>query len=155
MEGSSVEFHLADLLSEYKAGNFEVEELEQQFEFISHFSDVSRQDSTTMIAQMDVLIGDLKVKGRLWGIIIVETDGCCKQYRWGTAFCLLSMLSSKFQIAIDRAIGTPGHGKDVVDGLNAIDKQFLQGKTCMIGTPESADSEKRMAAHSMVGDAKL
>jgi hypothetical protein len=55
MEGSSVEFHLADLLREYKAGNLEVEELEQQFEFISHFSDVSRQDSTTTNAHMDVL----------------------------------------------------------------------------------------------------
>jgi hypothetical protein len=61
------------------------------------------------------------------------------------------MLSSKFQIAIDRAIGASGHGKYVVDGLNATDKHFLQGRRCMIGTPESADSEKRMAAHSMVG----
>jgi hypothetical protein len=34
---------------------------------------------------MDVLIRDLKVKGRLWSIIFEETDGCCKQYRCGTA----------------------------------------------------------------------
>ena len=65
MEGSSVEFHIADLLKEYKAGNLDVEELEQQFEFVSHFSDVSRQDSTTTNAHMDVLIRDLKLKGRL------------------------------------------------------------------------------------------
>jgi hypothetical protein len=62
--------------------------------------------------------------------------------------------SSKLQITIDRAIGAPGHGKDVVDGLNATDKQFIQGKMCMIGTPESADSEKRMVAHSMAGNAR-
>ena len=29
MEGSSVEFHIADLLKEYKAGNLDVEALEQ------------------------------------------------------------------------------------------------------------------------------
>ena len=155
MEGSSVEFHIANLLQEYKAGNINVEELEQEFEFISHFSDVSRQDSTTTNAHMDVLIRNLKAKGRLWRMIFEETDGCCKQYRCGTALWLLSMLSSKFDITIDRAIGAPGHGKDVVDWLNATDKRFLRGKMCLIGTPESTDSVKRMAAHSMVGDASF
>jgi hypothetical protein len=59
MEGSLVESHLANLIREYKTGNLEVEELEQQFEFISHFSDVLRQDSTATNAHMDVLIRDL------------------------------------------------------------------------------------------------
>ena len=86
---------------------------------------MSRQDSTTTNAHMDVLIKDLKVKGRLWRILFEETDGCGKQYHCGTALWLLSMLSSKFNITIDRAIGAPGHGKDVVDGLNATDKRFL------------------------------
>jgi hypothetical protein len=81
MEGSSVEFHIADLLKEYKAGNLDVEALEQEFEFIYHFSDVPRQDATTTNAHMDVLIKDLKVKGRLWRIFFEETDGCGKQYR--------------------------------------------------------------------------
>ena len=29
---------------------------------------------------------------------------------------------------IDRALSAPGHGKGVVDGLNAVDKRFL--RTC-------------------------
>jgi hypothetical protein len=47
MEGSSVELRIANLLKEYKAGNLNVRALEQEFELISHFSDVLRQDSTT------------------------------------------------------------------------------------------------------------
>ena len=36
------------------------------------------------------------------------------------------MVASHFGIVIDRTIGAPGHGKDVVDGLNAHDKRFLK-----------------------------
>ena len=50
-------------------------------------------------------------------------------------------------------IGAPGHGKDVVDGINACDKRYLMGKMCMIGTPEADDKESRMNAHSMIGSA--
>jgi len=71
---------------------------------------------------------------------------------------LLSILASAFGIKIDRAIGAPGHGKDIVDGLNATDKVFLRKKMCMIGTPEAKEGAARIAAHSMVsgrdGDAK-
>jgi hypothetical protein len=70
MEGSSEEFHITNLLIEYKAGNFDIKELEQKFEFISHFSDLSGQDSTTKNVHMDVLIRDLEVKGRLWSIFL-------------------------------------------------------------------------------------
>ena len=61
--------------------------------------------------------------------IMEETDGCAKQYRCASAINLLSMLSMKYNIVIDRAVGAPGHGKDVVDGLNAVDKRYL--KQCM------------------------
>eukprot|EP00957_Ditylum_brightwellii_P137269 10465349-Ditylum_brightwellii.AAC.1 len=54
-----------------------------------------------------------------------ETDGCAKQYRCAAAFNLLSMLAMQYNIVIDRAIQAAGHGKDVVDGLNAVDKRYL------------------------------
>lgn len=54
-----------------------------------------------------------------------DTDGCAKQYRCGTALLFLSLLACTCNITIDRAIGAPGHGKDIVDGLNATDKAFL------------------------------
>ena len=70
------------------------------------------------------------------------TDGCSKQYQCGTAMYFLSLLSLSFNVVIDRAIGTPGHGKDIIDGLNAVTKCFLQKQFCMTGTPE-ADSYKK------------
>eukprot|EP00957_Ditylum_brightwellii_P148177 11282311-Ditylum_brightwellii.AAC.1 len=55
-----------------------------------------------------------------------ETDGCAKQYKCATAMYLLLLTSVRFNIVIDRAVGAPGHGQDIVDGLNATDKLFLK-----------------------------
>ena len=59
-------------------------------------------------------------------ILWEETDGCAKQYHCATAIYLLSLISKTYNIVIDRAVGAPGHGKDVVDGLNAVIKAFLK-----------------------------
>ena len=45
-------------------------------------------------------------------------------------------LSTSYQIVIDRAVDTPGHGKDVVDGLYAVHKQYLSTCLRMLSTPE-------------------
>eukprot|EP00957_Ditylum_brightwellii_P111231 8481742-Ditylum_brightwellii.AAC.1 len=55
-------------------------------------------------------------------ILWEETDGCAKQHRFATAMYLLSLVSVRLNIVIDRAVGAPGHGKDIADGLNATDK---------------------------------
>jgi hypothetical protein len=34
------------------------------------------------------------------------------------------MLATKYHVSINRAIGVPGHGEDVVETLNAVDKEF-------------------------------
>ena len=34
---------------------------------------------------------------------------------------------------MDRAINTPGHGNNVVDGMNATDKRYLKGKMKLMG----------------------
>ena len=57
-----------------------------------------------------------------------DTDGCAKQYMWDLAICLKTVLSTSYGIIMDRAINTPGHGKNVVDGLNATEKRYLKGK---------------------------
>ena len=49
----------------------------------------------------------------MWG----QTDGCAKQYRCCIAYYLMSFLSKPYQIVLDRAVDTPGHGKDVVYAL--------------------------------------
>ena len=47
----------------------------------------------------------------------------------------LSLRSSNFNIIIDRLIGVLGHGKDIVDAINACDKRYLKGKTCTVWNP--------------------
>ena len=37
----------------------------------------------------------------------------------------MSVLYQYHSIIIDRVISAPGHGKEVVDGLNAIDKRYM------------------------------
>eukprot|EP00966_Prymnesium_polylepis_P017924 413578-Prymnesium_polylepis.1 len=159
MEGSSVETFCKAAVEAYVNGVWQMDEADLKMAFHSHFSDESRQDAATTHAHMTVLFEHLKEIGELIvGIGMTvwdDTDGCGKQYRCGTAMYLLSILASKYGIVIDRAIGAPGHGKDIVDGLNATDKVFLRKAMCMIGTPEANDSAKRMAAHSMLGDTKM
>ena len=37
----------------------------------------------------------------------------------------MSFLSQYYSFTIDRDISAPGHGKEVVEGLNAIDKRYI------------------------------
>ena len=45
-------------------------------------------------------------------------------------------LSKSYQIVLDRAVDKPGHGKDVVDGFNAVQKRYLATCLRMRRTPE-------------------
>ena len=66
--------------------------------------------------------------------------------------CLLSddYLSTSYQIVLDRAVDTPGHGKDVLDGFNSVQKRYLVTCLRMRSTPEKyrVDS-KRMRVEAM------
>ena len=53
-----------------------------------------------------------------------NTDGCDEQYRCASTNFLLSVMSQCYSIIIGRGISAPGHGKEVVDELNAIDKRY-------------------------------
>ena len=137
IEGCSIESHTPESLAT-EGGN-----IEATIKFHSHFSDDCRQDATSTHANMDALIKHLKLSGRLKEEISVMfdgTDGCAKQYRSGTALFLLSLHAAMHRIVIDRAIGAPGHGKDIIDGLNATEKRFLAQKMTMIGMPEANEN---------------
>ena len=54
-----------------------------------------------------------------------QTDGCENQHLCASAIYLLSCIALEFSIIVDRAVGAPGHVKDVVDGLNYRDKRML------------------------------
>jgi hypothetical protein len=152
IEGSKVESFDSMELEAFARGDILATDLVPNMEFHSHFSNDSRQDAATSAAHLTVLLDLLKSQGKFIQSCTLydETDGCAKQYRCSNAIYLLSVLASKYGITINRAIGAPGHGKDDVDGLNATDKRYLSGKFCMIGTPEANNTEKRMAANSMV-----
>ena len=68
-----------------------------------------------------------------------DTDGCSKQYYCGKAMYFLLLLATSFDIIIDCVINAPGHGKNAVDGLNAVTKWLLLKEMCMVGNPESED----------------
>ena len=74
-----------------------------------------------------------------------QTDGCAKQYRCSIAYHLMSYLSTSYQIVLDRAVDTPCHGKDVVDGFNAVQTRYLATCLRMRSSPKKDKIEsKRM-----------
>ena len=54
-----------------------------------------------------------------------NTDGCTEQYGCASALYLMSVLSQSHSLIIHQGISAPGHGKEVVDGLNAINKRYI------------------------------
>ena len=66
------------------------------------------------------------------------------------AYYLMFFLSKSYQIVLDRAVDTSGHGKDVVDGFNAVQKRYLATCLRMRSTPgkDKIDS-KRMLVEAM------
>ena len=54
-----------------------------------------------------------------------NTNGCAEKYRCASAIYLMSVLSQCFSIVIYQGISAPGHGKEVVYGVNDIDKRYI------------------------------
>ena len=54
-----------------------------------------------------------------------NTDDCAKEYRCASALYWMSVMSQCYSIKIYQGISAPGHGKEVVDGLNAGDKIYI------------------------------
>ena len=51
-----------------------------------------------------------------------------------------------YSLLIDRGISAPGHGKEVVDGLNAVDKRYIYQLMSKVQLPGSFrfDSQNKM-----------
>ena len=96
--------------------------------FKSFLSDDIKQYSATTAAHIKQLISLLKNKQVLTtslSTIWENTDGCAEQYKCASAMYLMSVMSQTYSIIIDLGISAPGHGKEVVDGLNAVDKRYI------------------------------
>ena len=79
-----------------------------------------------------------------------QTYGCAKQYMCSIAYYLMSFLSKSYQIVLDRAVDTPGHGKYVLYGFNDVQRQYLANLLRMRSTTkvEKIDS-KRMCVDTI------
>jgi hypothetical protein len=155
MEGSAVEFFTQEDQETIKNGQATAESPLPILESHSHFSDGQRQDAATTYEHTERLVCNLKERNIWLGgcTELLDTDGCSKQYRCGNSIYLNSVLSSEHGFVIDHAVNAPGHGKDIVDGLNATDKNFLKQKMCLVGTPGAQNQETRMEAAAMVDGA--
>ena len=49
---------------------------------------------------------------------------------------MIYFLSKSYQIVLDRAVDTLGHGKYVVDGFNAVQKRYLGTSLRIFSMPE-------------------
>ena len=54
-----------------------------------------------------------------------NTDGCAEQYICASALYIMSVMSQCYSVIIDQGISSPEHGKEVVDGINYIDKRYI------------------------------
>ena len=66
-----------------------------------------------------------------------NTDGCAEEYRCASALYLMSVISQTYSLIIDRGISAPGHGKEVADGLNAVDKRYIYQLMSKVQLPGS------------------
>ena len=79
-----------------------------------------------------------------------QTDGCAKHYRCSIAYYLMSYLSISYKIVLDRDVDTPSHGKDVVNGFNAVQNRYLATCLRMCSTPEKHKIDsKRVCVEAM------
>ena len=56
----------------------------------------------------------------------------------------MSVMSQTYCIIIDRGISAPGHGKELVDGLNAVDKRYIYQLMSKVQLPGQSDLIHRL-----------
>ena len=66
-----------------------------------------------------------------------NTDGCTKEYRCASVLCLMSVISQCYYIISEKGITAPGHGEEVVDGINAADNCYIYQLMSTVQLPVS------------------
>ena len=77
-----------------------------------------------------------------------NTNGCTEQYICATALYLMSVLSQRHSIIFDQVISAPGHGKELIDDLNATEKRYMYQFMSTVQLPGSKIIEKHILMHS-------
>ena len=60
----------------------------------------------------------------------------------------MSVMSQTYSIIIDRGISAPGHGKEVVDGTNAVDKRYIYQLMSKVQLPGSVRFYSQIKIHT-------
>ena len=60
----------------------------------------------------------------------------------------MSVMSQCYYIIIDQVISAPGHGKEVVDGINAVDKCYIYQLMFTVQLPVSNIFDLKMKIHT-------
>ena len=66
-----------------------------------------------------------------------NTDSCAEQYICASALYLMSVMPHCCSIITDRGISAPGNRKEVVDGLNTVDKRYMYKLMSKVQLPGS------------------
>ena len=98
MEGNLIKFYSAD-------------DAKIITNFYSFLSDKKTQNAATTDNHMSRLFDKMKLDQVPITTFFETTDGCAGQYRCGTALWLLSSLSHRYNIIIDRTYDAPAHGE--------------------------------------------
>ena len=91
-------------------------------------SDNLKHDAATIATHRKQIMELLEKRGFLVSSIskIWENiDSCAEHYGCATVLYLLSILLQSFNIIIYRGISAQGHGREVVDSLNSMEKRFV------------------------------
>ena len=61
----------------------------------------------------------------------------------------MSVISQTYSIIIHRGISAPGHGKEVVDGLHAVDKRYIYQLMSKVQLPGSVIFDSQIKIHTV------
>ena len=168
MEGAYVDAYSPDVVASYEGDPTATADAQIETEYFSHLSDDKYQNAATTRTHQSRMFQDLQERGILlksWpkpgdkdGIfpeVQEETDGATKQYRCGDAIFFNSMLSHEFQVAIDRAVAAPTHGKGKVDAKNGVDKKSISEAMKITDVPEANEGDGTIKADAVEGDKRV
>ena len=60
----------------------------------------------------------------------------------------MSVISQTYSLIIDRGISAPGHGKEVVDVINAVDKRYIYQLMSKVQLPGSIRFDSHIKIHT-------
>ena len=60
----------------------------------------------------------------------------------------MSVISQTYSLIIDRGISAPGHGKEVSDGLNVVDKRYIYQLMSKVQLPGSIRFDSQIKIHT-------